>query len=212
MTANNNATDGIVRPAYIGHFGIRTTPEKLEQMIDWYTTFFGGSVVLRAPHAAFIRWDDEHHRMVIIAFPEHEQLKNRKTAACVYHLAFTLNSLSDLATSYEQKKAKGIIPHWPVNHGISTSMYYFDPDGNEMELQVDNFPTAEETHAFMRSEEFAENPIGVDFIPEDLVKRVRSGESEEAIKKRPIIGPRRGRFQNSLFFKSEDEFRAPTEA
>ena len=178
-------------------------------MIEWYTTFFGGSVVLRVPHAAFIRWDDEHHRMVILSSPEHEQLPNRRTAACVYHLAFTLNSLSDLATSYEQKKAREILPHWPVNHGISTSMYYFDPDGNEMELQVDNFSTADEAYAFMRSPEYLENPIGVDIVPEDFVKRVRSGESEASIKARPKIGRRRGRWENSIYFKPEDEFRAP---
>lgn len=105
MGVTEEASDGIVRPAYIGHFGIRTTPDKFEQMIDWYTTFFGGSVVLRAPHAAFIRWDEEHHRMVILAFPQPKEIKDQRTATGVYHIAFTLSSLKDLATSYEQKKA-----------------------------------------------------------------------------------------------------------
>lgn len=203
--------DGIVRPASIGHFGVRTTPEKYEKMIDWYTTFFGGSVVYRAPGGAFISWDEEHHRCVILVSPEHEHIKNRKTATCFYHIAFTLDSLSDLATSYEQKKAKGIEPHWPVNHGMSTSMYYFDPDGNEIELQVDNFDTVEETYAFMASAEFAENPIGVDIVPQEFVDRVRSGEDEAAIKRRPQIGPRRARWQNSIYFKPEDAYTAGVE-
>lgn len=205
-TDSNASNDGIIRPELIAHFGIRTTPDKFDQMVDWYCALFGASVVLRYTHAAFLRWDDEHHRMVIVSQPEHEQLQNRKTAACVYHIAFTLKSLKDLATSYEQKKAKGITPHWPVNHGISTSMYYFDPDGNEMEFQVDNFATAEETHAFMRSEEYAENPIGVDIVVEDWIARVRSDEPEADIKKRPRIGQRRGRWENSIYFKPDEEF------
>jgi len=31
-----------------------------------------------------------------------------------------------------------------VNHRPTTSMYYRDPDGNRVELQIDNFPTAKE--------------------------------------------------------------------
>jgi hypothetical protein len=42
----------------------------------------------------------------------------------------------------------------------------------------------------MMGPEFAENPIGVDYDPEDLVRRLQAGESEESIKKRENIGPR----------------------
>lgn len=206
---SSNVGDGIVRPDTIAHFGIRTTPEKFEEMVDWHLKFFGGTVVLRTPNSAFIRWDHEHHRLVILAFPHYEKVEDKSKATNVYHLAFSLNSLADLATSYEQKKALGIIPHWPVNHGMSTSMYYFDPDGNEFELQVDNFATAEEAHAFMSTEEYAINPIGVDYVPEELVKRVRSGESEESIKTRPVIGKRLTRWENSIFFKPEDMVKPP---
>ena len=205
---STTAGDGIIRPASIGHFGLRTTPEKLEEMIKWHLSFFGGTIALRTANAAFIRFDDEHHRLVIVASPRHEPIANRNTAVCIYHIAFTLRSLAALATSYEQKRANGILPHWPVNHGMSTSMYYFDPDGNEFELQVDNFATAQEAHAFMLSEEYAENPIGVDIVPEEFVKRVRSGEDEGSIKTRPVIGPRLARWQNSIYFKPEEQSNA----
>lgn len=39
------------------------------------------------------------------------------------------------------------------NHGPTTSLYYRDPDGNQIETQVDNFETAEEATAFMNSPE-----------------------------------------------------------
>ena len=191
-----------INPASIGHFGIRTTPDKFEAMVKWHLDFFGGREVLRNAKASFIAWDDEHHRMVIVADPSHEQIANRPTAATVYHIAFTLNSLADLATSYEEKKARGIVPHWPVNHGMSTSMYYSDPDGNEFEMQVNNFATAQEALDFMATPEYAQNPIGVDINIDEFLRRVRSGEDEAAIKKRPVIGQRLSRYENSIYFQA----------
>jgi len=46
-------------------------------------------------------------------------------------------------------------------------MYYSDPDGNKIEIQVDNFDTPEAANEFMTSKYFAENPIGTDFDPEE---------------------------------------------
>ncbi len=199
------AEEKLISPASIGHFGIRTTPDKFEAMVKWHLDFFGGRCVLRNDKAAFIAWDDEHHRMVIVQDPSHVQITNRPTAATVYHIAFTLNSLADLATSYEQKKARGILPHWPVNHGMSTSMYYLDPDGNEFEMQVNNFDTSEEALAFMATEEYKQNPIGVDIDIDKFLGRVRSGEDEATIKKRPVIGQRLSRYENSIYFKKPVE-------
>jgi hypothetical protein len=54
-------------------------------------------------------------------------------------------------------------------------MYYRDPDGNRVELQVDNFATAAEGEAWMKSAAFADNPIGVEFEPDDLHARFRAG-------------------------------------
>ena len=43
--------------------------------------------------------------------------------------------------TYARLKGDGIEPYWCINHGPTTSLYYKDPDGNQIELQVDNFPT-----------------------------------------------------------------------
>lgn len=41
--------------------------------------------------------------------------------------------------------------------------------------------------AFMNSEAFVRDPIGVEFDPEVFVKRVGSGEDEAQIKRRPDL-------------------------
>lgn len=79
---------------------------------------------------------------------------------------------------------------WCVNHGPTTSIYYQDPGGNQLETQVDNFDTVEDVSAMMASAEYAENPIGVDFDPMETIRKLRDGEDEAILKKRANIGPR----------------------
>ena len=55
-------------------------------------------------------------------------------------------------------------------------MYYADPDGNQMEFQVESFGSNEETNAFMAGPEFAVNPIGVEYNPVALTVRAFSPE------------------------------------
>jgi hypothetical protein len=69
-------------------------------------------------------------------------------------------------------------------------MYYKDPDGNKLETQVDNFDTNDAAAKFMESAAFAENPIGTDFDPEELIERIQSGEDDGVLKKRVEIGIR----------------------
>ena len=104
---------------------------------------------------------------------------NRK-AVGVEHFAFTYATLDDLLDQYERMKAKGILPYWTINHGMTLSAYYRDPDGNQVETQVDTL-TLDEAEQFMASPAFAANPIGIDVDFDSLVARRRAGESVEAL-------------------------------
>ncbi|KAL1615744.1 hypothetical protein SLS56_011714 [Neofusicoccum ribis] len=101
------------------------------------------------------------------------------------HVAFTYNSLVELALAYRQKKNLGIEPTWCVNHGITTSICCQDPDGSNIETQVDNFGDNNGATAFVMAECFERNPVGIDFDPEDLIRRLESGEDQASIKQRP---------------------------
>jgi len=136
----------------------------------------------------FLTYDDEHHRVAVLNVPN---LAPRSGgAAGVHHVAFEYNSLADLVSTYERLRGLNILPVWCTNHGPTTSLYYRDPDGLNLELQIENFDSIEGSTAFFHSSEFAENPIGVDFDPEELARRFLAGESEAAIKARPRTGPR----------------------
>lgn len=108
----------------------------------------------------------------------------------MHHVAFSFASLSDLVRAYRQRKAFGVLPMRCVNHGMTTSMYYVDPDGNQIETQVDNFESPEEAREFMQGGLFRENPLGTDFDPEELDGKIRSGVEDSVLKKIIDIGPR----------------------
>ena len=178
-------------PERLCHMVLRTKPEKYKAMVDWYVAFLGGHVVWGNDVLSFITYDDEHHRIAITARPGTiDRAGDATNSVGLAHIAFAYNNLTELCTTYLQRKALGIHPSWCVNHGVTTSMYWADPDGNEVETQVDSFDDPNAATDYMNSQAFIENPLGVDFDPEELVNRVESGEPEAEILRRPNIGPR----------------------
>lgn len=69
------------------------------------------------------------------------------------------------------------------------SLYYHDPDGNTIETEYDTLDV-QEADDFVTSEAYRTNPIGVDFDPDDMLKRLESGEEISNLVKRDDIGPR----------------------
>lgn len=106
------------------------------------------------------------------------------------HIAFTFDSLDDLFLAYRQRKQKGIVPFWCINHGLTISLYYHDPDGNVLEAQYDIFEENNKATEYMLSPAFEKNPIGVDLDPEHFIKRIERGEALSSLVERPDIGYR----------------------
>jgi len=62
------------------------------------------------------------------------------------HIAFTYKSLTQLAQLYvslRDRQNGPLKPIWSINYGLTTSLYYRDPQGNKIGIQVDNFDTME---------------------------------------------------------------------
>jgi catechol-2,3-dioxygenase len=174
---------GRVVPCKLAHV-VRRTP-RFEEMVRWYCTVLGAEVVHSNGMLAFLTYDDEHHRLAIAGIPGLPDQPGM--AAGTDHIAFTFADLGDLLYTFRRLKAEGIEPYWCVNHGPTISMYYHDPDGSGVELQVDTMPTADAIDAWMRSGAFDSNPIGVVFEPEELIRRYESGEPLETLTLRPPL-------------------------
>jgi catechol-2,3-dioxygenase len=168
-------------PAKFAHIVYRSG--RLSEMCDWYCTVLEAEVAFKNDFIAFLTYDDEHHRVAIIDTGATEPPS--PTASGLEHVAFTYASLGDLVDTYERLKGLGLRPYWSINHGPTTSCYYRDPDGNQVELQIDNFESTDALNAWFRSGAFAENPIGVEFDPEELVAKFRAGTPQEELVRRP---------------------------
>lgn len=185
-----------IRPERFVHVVYRT--RRFEEMIRWYETVFGARVQHRNPVLAFLTYDDEHHRFAFVnldALDPDGTEANRQGLVGVDHVAYTYRSLGDLFENYVQLKAQGILPYWCIHHGITISMYYGDPDGNQMEFQIDCYASNDEANAFMHGPGFAANPIGVEYDPEEWLARMKAGAPESDFLLRQVhlpVSPVRG--------------------
>jgi catechol 2,3-dioxygenase-like lactoylglutathione lyase family enzyme len=177
------ATTERIAPAKFAHVVLKTA--SYDRMIDWYATVLQARVAFRNDFIAFLTYDDEHHRVAIIKTPAGPAAD--PAAAGVHHIAFTYADLGELLATYRRLRAHGIEPVRCINHGPTTSMYYQDPDGLRVELQVDNFATADEAHAYLEGPDFAENPIGVIYDPEQLIRDYEAGLALGELVRRPLL-------------------------
>jgi len=176
----------IVPPVKLAHIVLRTS--RYAEVVGWYQTALCARTVYADAGLTFLTYDEEHHRIAVLHAPG---LADQPAGvAGVHHCAFTYNSLGDLLENYARLRDRGIAPVFVINHGPTTSLYYADPDGNQLEFQCENFDSIEESTAFFSTPAFAENPIGVEFDPEEMLRRLRAGEPEAELKKRPDAGPK----------------------
>ncbi len=187
--AESAGNDGIggecimpVKPSGLVHVVYRT--RRFEEMLDWYATVFGARIQHRNPALAFLTFDDEHHRFAFANMdtirPDADDRDDRGLIG-VDHVAWEYGSLRDLLENYEELKAKGIRPYWAVHHGMSASLYYADPDGNQMEFTVEALPTKAEANAYFHSPQIEANPVGVEYDPDDWLARLRQGTAEATL-------------------------------
>lgn len=175
-----------ISPAKLAHIVLRTP--RYRDMISWYVDVLDATVQFENPMLAFITYDDEHHR---VAFVNQPHLADRDGgAAGLDHVAFTYSDLRDLVATYDRLKAAQVTPYWCINHGPTTSLYYRDPDGNQVELQVDNFKDQAGLDAWMSTGAFTSNPIGVEFDPDLLSELLASGVAVESLLAQGAIVPR----------------------
>lgn len=165
----------------IAHIVIYTN-KKYEQMKSWYGTVFNARVVHeRGNEITFMTFDSEHHRFAIRYQPQLADRDDR--CAGIAHVGFSFENLSELFGTYERIKAAGIEPASAVNHGMTTSLYYRDPIGNKLELQVENQDNQKDAVAVLE-DEARENVL---FDPEKMLAAVKAGVPDKTLKSQAYI-------------------------
>jgi catechol 2,3-dioxygenase len=171
----------ILKPS-LHHVTIKTS--RLDEMIAWYALVVGAQVQFKDKVAAWMTNDGANHRLGFLAVPglEDDAQKTRHTG--MHHSAFEYDSFADLMSSFDRLRKAGVEPAFSLDHGITISLYYKDPDGNFVELQNDNFSDWKLSSEWMRtSSDFAHNPIGTFFDPARVYDQFQSGADFKILQK-----------------------------
>ena len=107
----------------------------------------------------------------------------------MHHSAFEYRGFEDLNSTYLRLREEGIEPDVCIDHGMTLSYYYKDPDGNHVELQIDDFGDWAASKEWMgTSTDFAANPIGMFVDPARVAELVEEGEGLAEIHRRAMAG------------------------
>ena len=175
-----------IRPTF-HHFNLKTT--QLQALIDWYGAVVGAEATFQDEMGAWLTNDSANHRIALLAFPGFVDDPDKETRTGMHHSAFEYDGFEDLNMSYLRLREAGIEPDICIDHGMTLSYYYKDPDGNRVELQIDAFGDWASSKEWMRtSSDFHANPIGVFVDPAKVAEAAAAGEPFSEIHRRAMAG------------------------
>jgi catechol-2,3-dioxygenase len=119
--------------AQLTHLGIHCID--LDKMIDFYCSTLGlvltdrGEYYMGGEIAFLSRSEHEHHQIVLASGRE-----NSTVPSHLNQISFRLESLEDLRTYHQLLVEQNAPIQRTITHGNAWSIYFFDPEGNRIEL------------------------------------------------------------------------------
>jgi catechol 2,3-dioxygenase len=169
------------------HVNLKT--RRLQEMIDWYGVAVGMAPNHQFEGGAWLTNDNANHRLALLAVPGLEDDPEKIKHTGFHHMAFEFGSLDRLLDTYVRLRDLGHVPHACLDHGMTTSFYYVDPDGNSVELQADNYGGDwAQSSAFLKTDAFVADPIGTPIDPEQVLEAHVQGASAAEIHSRGYAG------------------------
>jgi catechol-2,3-dioxygenase len=122
----------MVKPKQLGHLVLRVRDvEKSEQ---FYADVLGLETTAKSPgRMVFMSANgNASHELALMAIaPDAPGPESDRVG--LYHFAWEMKSFEDLRKLYTELRDKKVNIGGIGNHGISLGVYFFDPDGNEIE-------------------------------------------------------------------------------
>ena len=130
----------MIHPDRIGHIVLKV--RSLERSRPFYTEILGLEVMKELPEVKmlFLASNRRDHHEIALAEVGERAGAPRPGDVGLAHCAFRLRSLEDLVEAYRELKRHNVPISFTVNHGVTRSIYFLDPDGNQLEVYADNPP------------------------------------------------------------------------
>ena len=142
----------------VGHIVLRVAD--VDRSVAFYRDILGMEVMSYRPgQGAFMSFGTLHHDIGL--FSSNEQTRGELGLA---HLALRIaGDDADLRTAYDKLKAAGVQIRNVTDHGMTHSVYFFDPDGNTLEIYTDVYDE-EEGREVMRSKVNMRQPLDLEAV------------------------------------------------
>lgn len=121
-------------PAHFGFFVY-----DLDRMVDFYTQVFKLTITDEGLGKNFgnrlvfmSASEDQHHQIVL---SEGRSLDSK--VSTIMQVSFLVPDLAELRWNRDKAEALGAYEMRAMNHGNAWSLYYFDPEGNRVEVYLD---------------------------------------------------------------------------
>jgi catechol-2,3-dioxygenase len=104
---------------------------------DFYTRTLGLKVAHEdlARGAVFLSFGREHHDLALFQLATGDGPSESQPG--LHHMAWQLGSFEELRAAYRELKDSGVPVEAAVEHNVTRSIYFPDPDGNRVELYCD---------------------------------------------------------------------------
>ena len=128
-----------------------------EASAKWYSGVLGMDIMYynEKGKMAFLSFGTQHHDIAVVKAPENATLDSTGNSHTALQIEGGLDELKQL---YQRMKNKGVEIDYTTDHGLSQSVYFFDPDGNRLEVYCETM-TPEEGIEFMRAGRASRDPL-----------------------------------------------------
>jgi len=161
-------------PKEIGHLVLNVSD--VERSTKFYRDVVGFQVSRYRPDGtgAFLTCGVVHHNLALFKAPAGAQ-PQQKGQIGLNHFAFKVENYQSLQDAHTRLIEAGATIDHIVDHGMTRSVYFLDPDGIEMELFCDTFATEEEGLTFMKAMRGQATPMDIS-APEPSRPAVPKGD------------------------------------
>jgi catechol 2,3-dioxygenase len=130
----------MIKPDRIGHVVLKV--RDIERSKRFYSEVLGLEIMKFVPaiKMAFFASDGRDHHEIAAIEVEPTAPESPAGAVGLSHVAFRLRNKAHLRAAYAELKKHGIAVVSAVDHGVTKSIYFRDPDGHLLEVYCDGLP------------------------------------------------------------------------
>ena len=133
----------MVTPKQVGHLVLNVRDVEVSE--KFYTEVLGFEIAMKRPNATFLTFGQIHHDLALFQATDVAE-PVAKGRLGLNHFAIQVGDMDELKEVHRRLKENGM----DIDHGMTKSIYFADPDGINIEVFYDVYATAEEGLAVMR--------------------------------------------------------------